>query len=342
MNQPPLKILVTGGTGYIGSHACLSLIESGHSVIALDNLSNSSATSLMRVEEMTDSSITFIEGDIRDNKLLDKLFTDHQIDAVLHFAGLKAVGESVSQPLAYYDNNVAGTVTLLKAMAEAGCKNIVFSSSATVYGDPSSVPIDESFPTGATSNPYGASKHMIEGILQDLYASDHQWNIGILRYFNPIGAHESGQIGEAPQGSPNNLLPYVTQVAVGQRPHVQVFGNDYPTPDGTGIRDYIHVMDLVEGHVAMLNKLQGGCGLKIYNLGTGRGSSVLDVINGFIDVNQVDVPYQIVERRPGDIAECWANPEKAAKELGWRATRNLDTMLRDAWNWQSNNPNGYE
>ena len=293
-------------------------------------------------KELCGSPAPLVTGDIRDRKLLDSLFGKYDIRAVIHFAGLKAVGESVSNPLAYYENNVAGATTLLQAMAQANCKNIVFSSSATVYGDPTSVPIDESFPAGATSNPYGASKYMIENILRDLHTSDNNWNIGVLRYFNPIGAHESGRIGEAPQGCPNNLLPCVTRVAVGQRPCVQVFGSDYPTPDGTGVRDYIHVMDLVEGHVAMLSKLLDGCGFRIYNLGTGQGSSVLEVIEGFSRINQVKVSHQIVGRRPGDIAECWANPGKAARELGWQATRNLGTMLRDAWNWQSSNPEGYK
>lgn len=338
----PQRILVTGGAGYIGSHACVSLLEAGFEVVVADNLSNSSRESLVRVEEITAKSLTFVHADLCHKEELEALFERYRFAAVLHFAGLKAVGESVAQPLRYFSNNVGGTLNLLEVMAAHGCKRLVFSSSATVYGDPAVVPIVESAPVGAVSNPYGRCKHVIETMLMDLYAADASWDIGILRYFNPVGAHPSGRIGEAPQGVPNNLMPYITQVAVGRRPQLQIFGDDYPTADGTGVRDYIHVMDLVAGHVAMLEQLFEGCGLKVYNLGTGRGTSVLELVKAFSSVNQVAVPYEVVARREGDIAACWADPGYAEQHLGWKATHSLEDMVRDAWRWQQHNPAGFE
>ncbi|MGB2247277.1 MAG: UDP-glucose 4-epimerase GalE [Alcanivorax sediminis] len=333
-------ILVTGGAGYIGSHTSLLLLEAGYHVVALDNFSNSSPESLRRVEELAGKSLTLVEGDIRDLGLLEQLFSDYSIEAVIHFAGLKAVGESVSYPLRYYDCNVAGTLRLLEAMESAGVKRLVFSSSATVYGDPASVPIREDFPL-STTNPYGATKLHIEGMLRDLYVSDDSWQIGILRYFNPVGAHESGRIGEDPSGIPNNLMPYIAQVAVGKRESLSVFGGDYPTPDGTGVRDYIHVMDLAEGHLKALEYLsEKGCMLTT-NLGTGRGYSVLDMIAAFAKASGRDIPYQIVDRRPGDVASCYADPASAQQLLGWKAERGIEEMCRDHWRWQSDNPGGY-
>lgn len=335
-------ILVTGGAGYIGSHACLEFLEAGYDVVVLDNLSNSSPEALKRVERLTGRALTFIEGDIRDRAGLDALFHRHDIDAVIHFAGLKAVGESVEKPLLYYDNNIAGSVTLFEAMQAAGVKTIVFSSSATVYGDPASVPIREDFPVGGTTNPYGTSKLFIEKILQDVALSDPAWSIALLRYFNPVGAHESGWIGEDPRGIPNNLMPYISQVAVGRRECLSVFGDDYPTPDGTGVRDYIHVVDLARGHVKAVEKLADGPGVRVWNLGTGRGYSVLDMVRAMEMASGRPIPYRVVPRRAGDVAQCWADPAKALQELGWRAEKGLDAMCADAWRWQSMNPNGYE
>jgi UDP-glucose 4-epimerase len=332
-------ILITGGAGYIGSHACIEFLQAGLDVVVLDNLSNASAESLRRVSELTGRNFPFVQGDIRDAHTLDQLFQNHAVDAVIHFAGLKAVGESVQQPLRYYDNNVHGSLVLFDAMARAGLKRIVFSSSATVYGDPASVPIREDFPVGGVTNPYGRSKLMIEDILRDLACSDPSWQVALLRYFNPVGAHASGRIGEDPRGLPNNLMPYITQVAVGRREHLNVWGDDYPTPDGTGVRDYIHVVDLAQGHLRAVAHLRPG--VQVWNLGTGRGYSVLEMVAAMEKASGRPVPYRIAPRREGDIAQCWADPHKAATELGWRAQRSLATMCEDAWRWQSNNPDGY-
>jgi len=329
-----MNILVTGGLGYIGAHTCVALIEAGHVPIAYDNLSNTSTAVLGRVERITGRSMPFIEADIRDRAALDAAFSTHDIGAVIHFAGLKAVGESVAQPLRYYDNNVGGSVALFETMAAHGVKTLVFSSSATVYGDPASVPIGEHFPLSAT-NPYGRSKLVIEDILRDLALADPDWRIGLLRYFNPVGAHESGLIGEEPNGIPNNLLPYVAQVAHGQRPFLSVYGGDYPTPDGTGVRDYIHVVDLADGHVKTLSKLATACGVFTYNLGTGRGNSVLEMVRAFEQASGKPVPYRIVARRPGDIAACFADASLAEAELGWKAERDVAQMCADSWRWQS-------
>ncbi len=334
-------ILITGGAGYIGSHACVEFLNAGYDIVVLDNLCNSSAESLNRVRELTGQDFPFIEGDIRDRAMLDRLFRDHDIDAVIHFAGLKAVGESVEKPLMYYDNNIAGSITLFEAMQAAGVRTIVFSSSATVYGDPASVPIREDFPVGGTTNPYGTSKLFIEKILQDVAISDPAWRIGLLRYFNPVGAHKSGRIGEDPRGIPNNLMPYISQVAVGRREYLNVWGDDYPTPDGTGVREYIHVVDLVLGHIKAVEKLADGPGVRIWNLGTGQGYSVLDMAHAFEIASERPVPYKIAPRRIGDIAQCYADPSLAARELGWRATRDLVEMCEDTWRWQSMNPNGF-
>ncbi|WP_050660361.1 UDP-glucose 4-epimerase GalE [Gallaecimonas pentaromativorans] len=334
-------ILVTGGAGYIGSHTVLELLSEGHEVLVLDNLSNSTTESLARVARLTGREPSFVEGDILDRTLLDSLFDQYPIEAVIHFAGLKAVGESVQQPLRYYQNNVTGTLTLCEAMAKAGVFKLVFSSSATVYGDPQTVPLTEQSPTGGTTNPYGTSKYMVECVLADLAKADERWAIAVLRYFNPVGAHESGQIGEDPNGIPNNLLPYISQVAVGRLKELQVFGDDYPTPDGTGVRDYIHVVDLANGHLCALNKLKGQQGWQAYNLGTGNGYSVLDMVKAFEDAAQRPVPYKVVPRRPGDIATCFADPQFAAEQLEWRAQKTLQQMMQDAWRWQSQNPNGY-
>ncbi|MEJ2123816.1 MAG: UDP-glucose 4-epimerase GalE [Alphaproteobacteria bacterium] len=329
------SILVTGGAGYIGSHTTTSLLNSGHDVTILDNLSNCDATVIDRIERISATRPELIVGDVRDDDLLNQIFQSKRYDAVIHFAGLKAVGESVSQPIEYYDNNVTGTLRLLNAMRRANVKTLVFSSSATVYGDPASVPISEDFPLSAT-NPYGRSKLIIEEMLGDLHHSDNTWRIASLRYFNPVGAHESGNIGENPRGIPNNLVPYITQVAAGQQSHVNVFGADYPTRDGTGVRDYIHVMDLAEGHMAALTYLEQKGGLLTVNLGTGTGNSVLEMIKVFEKVSGNKVPYQIVDRRPGDIAECWALPDKAERLLGWKASRGIDEMCADAWRWYQN------
>ena len=336
------KILVTGGAGYIGSHTTLALLESGYNVIVLDNLCNSSRESLHRIETLCGKTPEFVQGDIRDRIMLDNLFASNHISAVLHFAGLKAVGESVNSPLEYYDNNVTGSITLCQAMTRAEVYNLVFSSSATVYGEPTEMPIREDFPTGVPTNPYGRSKLMIEELLQDLAKSESQWSIALLRYFNPVGAHQSGMIGEAPNGHPNNLLPYVSQVAIGGLKQLSVFGADYPTQDGTGIRDYIHVQDLAEGHINALQSIVQRKGVDIWNLGTGTGYSVLEIIRAFEVVSGRKIPYKIVDRRPGDIAECWANPEKAERELNWKAKRGLSEMMSDIWRWQSNNPKGYD
>lgn len=334
-------ILVTGGAGYIGSHTTLALLQAGYKVIVLDNLSNSSVESLDRVARLSRQRPIFVRGDIRDVALLDLLFASHPIGAVLHFAGLKAVGESVHEPLKYYQNNVSGSITLFQAMARAGVFRLVFSSSAMVYGEPERMPISEQFPIGISTNPYGRSKLMVEQALGDLAAADPRWSIALLRYFNPVGAHESGLIGEAPNGIPNNLLPYISQVAVGKLRELTVFGDDYATVDGTGVRDYIHVVDLADGHVKALHYICEKTGLNTWNLGTGKGYSVLEMIRAFEVAAGRRVPFRIASRRPGDIAECWADPSKAAAELGWRATRNLDAMMRDTWRWQQMNPDGY-
>jgi UDP-glucose 4-epimerase len=333
-------ILVTGGAGYIGSHTCVQLLEAGHELVVLDNLCNSKVESLRRVEKLTGKTLTFVQGDIRDPEALQAAFR-HPIQAVIHFAGLKAVGESVAKPLEYYENNVTGTLALLRAMKQHGVRNFVFSSSATVYGNPASVPITESFPLSAT-NPYGRSKLIVEDMLRDFAKAEPDWNIALLRYFNPIGAHESGEIGEDPNGIPNNLMPFITQVACGKQAELKVFGSDYPTKDGTGIRDYIHVVDLAAGHVKAVEALTRNLGLLTVNLGTGKGYSVLEMIQIFEQVNGVKVPYQIVDRRPGDIAECWADPAAAAGLLGWRAEKDLSAMCKDSWRWQSQNPAGFE
>ena len=335
-----MKILVTGGSGYIGSHTVLELLEAGYDTVVLDNLCNSSEESLNRVEQITGKKVTFYKADIRNHEAMDKIFADEKPEAVIHFAGLKAVGESVQKPLMYYDNNIAGTVTLLNVMKEHGCKKIVFSSSATVYGKPASVPIREDFPLSVT-NPYGRTKLMIEKILGDVYTADNSWDIILLRYFNPIGAHESGLIGEDPDGIPNNLLPYVAKVAVGRLEKVNVFGDDYDTPDGTGVRDYIHVVDLAKGHVKAIEKIAQNPGLKVYNLGTGNGYSVLDIIHAFSKACGHEIPYVIGPRRAGDIDMCYADPQKAYEELNWKAEYNLDKMCEDTWRWQSQNPDGY-
>lgn len=335
-----MNVLVTGGIGYIGSHTSIQMIRAGMTPVIIDNLYNSKKTVLDRIEKVSSVRPVFIEGDIRDKALLVKIMNQHNIEAVVHFAGLKAVGESVEKPLEYYDDNVHGTLVLVDAMREASVKTLVFSSSATVYGDPASVPITEDFPTSAT-NPYGRSKLMVEECLADFHKANPEWSITLLRYFNPVGSHPSGELGEDPQGIPNNLMPFVSQVAVGRREFLSVFGNDYPTKDGTGVRDYIHVMDLSDGHVAALQKVGHKDGLHIYNLGTGNGYSVLEMVKAFEAASDKPVPYQIVDRRPGDIAECWADPAKAMKELEWRAERTLEQMTEDAWRWQSNNPQGY-
>ena len=335
-----MKILVTGGTGYIGSHTVLELLEAGYDTVVLDNLCNSSEESIRRVGEITGKQAVFYKADIRDEEAMNRIFQAEKPDAVIHFAGLKAVGESVQIPLEYYDNNINGTLFLLRAMRSCGCKSIVFSSSATVYGKPETVPIREDFPLSAT-NPYGRTKLMIEKILGDLYVSDPSWNVILLRYFNPIGAHESGRIGEDPDGIPNNLLPYVAKVAVGRLEKVNVFGNDYDPPDGTGVRDYIHVVDLAKGHVKALEKICQNPGLEVYNLGTGNGYSVLDIIHAFSKACGHEIPYVIGPRRPGDIDVCYADPAKARKELGWEAEYDLNRMCEDTWRWQSQNPDGY-
>ena len=336
-----MKVLVTGGAGYIGSHTCLELLESGYEVVVIDNLCNSNAKSLDRVQALTGKSLKFYEGDVRDETLLTKIFTENEIDCVIHFAGLKAVGESVAKPWEYYDNNLNSTLVLTKVMKQFGRKNIIFSSSATVYTADNEMPLREESRTGGCTNPYGWTKYMTEQILSGMSTADSDWSIVLLRYFNPIGAHKSGRIGEDPRGIPNNLMPYITQVAVGRREELSVFGNDYDTPDGTGVRDYIHVVDLAKGHVAAVKFATENRGCEVFNLGTGTGYSVLDMVHTFIDVNRVPVPYKIVDRRPGDIATCYADPAKSAKMLGWKAELDLADMCRDSWNWQKANPMGY-
>jgi len=336
-------ILVTGGAGYIGSHTCLELLDSGYQVTVVDNLCNASPEALNRVKELTGKSIRFFEIDLLDEKGLGDVFdTSDTIDAVIHFAGLKAVGESVEKPLLYYQNNLVGTLNLCQVMQDHGVKNIVFSSSATVYGDPDSVPITEDFPLLPCTNPYGRTKAMIEDILRDIHTADRGWNVALLRYFNPVGAHASGRIGEDPGGIPNNLMPYISQVAVGKLKELSVFGDDYPTHDGTGVRDFIHVVDLALGHLKALEKLDEKPGVVTYNLGTGQGYSVLDLVRAFARACGREIPYRIAPRRPGDIAQCYADPSLARKELGWEATRGLKEMCEDTWRWQSMNPNGYE
>lgn len=335
------KILVTGAAGYIGSHTCIELLKAGFEVIALDNLSNSKEEALLRVQEITGKTLTFLKTDLTHKDQVDRCFAENAIDAVIHFAGLKAVGESTEIPLDYYENNVLATVNLCRSMSDHGVKSLVFSSSCTVYGDPETIPVNENCSTGAT-NPYGRTKLFIEYILKDLYSADPSWRISILRYFNPVGAHPSGRIGEDPNGIPNNLLPFIAQVAVGRLAALSVFGNDYPTEDGTGVRDYIHVMDLAIGHIAALNKLSASEGLFLYNLGTGRGYSVLEMVSAFEKACGKEVPYRIAKRRPGDVAAVYADPTKAHRDLKWQAQRTIEDMCRDAWQWQQANPNGYD
>ncbi len=337
-----MKILVTGGAGFIGSHTCVELLNAGYDVVVVDNLCNSSEKSLQRVEKITGKKVTFYKADILDKEALDKIFDAEKIEAVIHFAGLKAVGESVQKPLEYYQNNISGTLILTDVMRNHGVKNIIFSSSATVYGNPQFIPITEECPKGTCTNPYGWTKSMLEQILTDIQYADKEWNVILLRYFNPIGAHKSGLMGENPNGIPNNLMPYITQVAVGKLKELGVFGNDYDTPDGTGVRDYIHVVDLAIGHVKALKKIEEKAGLCVYNLGTGVGYSVLDIVKNFEEATGVKIPYKIKERRAGDIATCYADATKAKEELGWVAERGIKEMCEDSWRWQSNNPNGYD
>ena len=337
-----MNVLVTGGAGYIGSHTCLELLNSGYGVVVIDNLCNSNPVSLDRVQKLTGKALRFYEGDVRNEALLHKIFAENEIGCVIHFAGLKAVGESVAMPWEYYDNNLNSTLMLTKVMKKVGVMNLIFSSSATVYTAGNEMPLKETSPTGGCTNPYGWTKYMTEQILSGLATADARWGICLLRYFNPIGAHESGQIGEDPRGIPNNLMPYITQVAVGRREKLSVFGNDYDTPDGTGVRDYIHVVDLARGHVAAVSYICKNSGVEVFNLGTGVGYSVLDMVNTFQEVNNVPVPYAITPRRPGDIAICYADPAKSAEKLGWKAEKTLADMCRDSWNWQKGNPNGFE
>ena len=336
-----MKILVTGGAGYIGSHTCVELLESGYGVVVIDNLSNSNPESLKRVETITGKSVRFYEGDVRNEALLKTIFAENEISCVIHFAGLKAVGESVAKPWEYYDNNLNSTLVLTKVMKEIGMKKIIFSSSATVYSADNEMPLRESSRTGNCTNPYGWTKFMTEQILSGMANADKEWSIALLRYFNPIGAHESGIIGEDPRGIPNNLMPYITQVAIGRREYLSVYGNDYDTPDGTGVRDYIHVVDLAKGHVAAVKFVLEHSGCEVFNLGTGSGVSVLDMVKAFNEANGLDLPYKIVDRRPGDIATCYADPSRSEKLLGWKAEKNLQDMVLDSWNWQSKNPMGY-
>ena len=337
-----MKILLTGGAGFIGSHTLIELTEAGHEAVVVDNLDNSSPISLKRVAKIIGKDVPFYKVDIRDREGMQKVFDEHKFDACIHFAGLKAVGESCAKPLEYYENNMNGTFVLLDVMRKNGCKNIIFSSSATVYGDPAIIPITEQCPKGHCTNPYGQTKSMLEEVLMDVQKADNEWNVVLLRYFNPIGAHKSGTIGENPNGIPNNLMPYITQTAVGKRAELGVFGNDYDTHDGTGVRDYIHVVDLARAHVAALKAIVEKKGIAIYNIGTGHGYSVLDVVKAFEKSNGVPVPYSIKPRRPGDIATCYCNPAKAEAELGWKAEFGIEEMCRDSWNWQKNNPNGFE
>lgn len=337
-----MNILVTGGAGFIGSHTVVELLQAGHQVSVLDNLSNSSEKSLQRVEAITGRKVPFYKADILDRQALEEIFSGEKVDAVIHFAGLKAVGESVQKPWEYYENNIAGTLTLLDVMRKHNVKNIIFSSSATVYGNPAVIPITEECPKGQCTNPYGWTKSMLEQILSDIQHADPEWNVILLRYFNPIGAHKSGTMGENPNGIPNNLMPYITQVAVGKLPQLSVYGNDYDTPDGTGVRDYIHVVDLAVGHVKALKKIEEKAGLKIYNLGTGKGYSVLDIVKNFEEATGVKIPYVIKGRRAGDIAACYADASLAKAELGWEAQNGIREMCEDSWRWQKNNPDGYE
>ena len=337
-----MSILVTGGAGYIGSHTSIELLQAGYDIVIVDNFCNSKPESLNRIEELTGKKPKFYEVDILDRDGLNKVFDENNIEAVIHFAGLKAVGESVEKPIEYYENNISGTLVLCDVMRKHNVKKIVFSSSATVYGMNNKVPFSEDMPTASATNPYGSTKLFIEQILSDIYVSDNEWSVALLRYFNPIGAHESGRIGEDPNGIPNNLMPYITQVAVGKRKELSVFGNDYDTHDGTGVRDYIHVVDLAKGHLKAVGKVLSSNGVEAYNLGTGIGYSVLDVVNSFEKASGQKVPYKIVERRAGDIATCYADATKALRELGWKAEKNLDDMCRDSWRWQKNNPNGYD
>ena len=337
-----MNILVTGGAGYIGSHTCVELLNSGYDVTVIDNLCNANPKSLNRVEAITGRKVKFYEGDVRDEALLRKIFAENEISAVIHFAGLKAVGESVAQPWRYYDNNLNTTLVLTKVMTDVGCKKIIFSSSATVYSGDNEMPLRETSRTGSCTNPYGWTKYMTEQILSGIAHADKEWSVVLLRYFNPIGAHESGMIGEDPRGIPNNLMPYITQVAIGRWDHLSVYGNDYDTPDGTGVRDYIHVVDLAKGHVAAVNYAADQKGCQVFNLGTGVGYSVLDMVNTFMEVNHVNVPYQIVARRPGDIATCYADPSKSREILHWQAKETLADMCRDSWNWQKKNPQGFD
>ena len=337
-----MNVLVTGGAGYIGSHTCVELLESGHSVVVIDNLCNSSAESLNRVQKLTGRKLRFYEGDVRDEALLHRIFAENAIDCVIHFAGLKAVGESVSIPWKYYDNNLNSTLVLTRVMEEAGIKRLIFSSSATVYTGDNEMPLRETSRTGNCTNPYGWTKYMSEQILSGIAHADDSWSIVLLRYFNPIGAHASGEIGEDPRGIPNNLMPYITQVAIGRLEHLSVYGNDYDTHDGTGVRDYLHVVDLAKGHVAAMKYAAEHTGCEVFNLGTGTGYSVLDMVSAFKEANGVEVPYQITARRPGDLAICYADPAKSEQVLGWKAEKTLTDMCRDSWNWQSKNPKGYE
>ncbi|MFJ2455548.1 UDP-glucose 4-epimerase GalE [Pseudomonas protegens] len=336
-----MRFLITGGAGYIGSHTVLELLQAGHEAVVLDNLCNSSMLSLQRVQQITGVAPVFVQGDVCDRAILDRIFSQHEIDGVLHFAGLKAVGESVKQPLPYYQNNVSGSITLCQAMASAGVYRLVFSSSATVYGDPVQIPLVESSPLGTPTNAYGTSKLMVEKILQDMAAADPRWSVALLRYFNPVGAHQSGLIGEDPNGLPENLLPYISRVAVGKLERLSIYGNDYPTPDGTGVRDYIHVVDLAKGHIAAVNYISQHTGINAWNLGTGVGYSVLEMIRAFEDASGCTIPYTLSPRRQGDIAQCWSDPSKALHDLGWKAERGLKEMMEDTWRWQSNNPDGY-
>ena len=337
-----MAILVTGGAGFIGSHTCVELLNAGYEVVVLDNLHNASEKSLERVKELTGKDVKFYKGDILDREILNKVFSENKIESCIHFAGLNAVGESVQKPWEYYENNIAGTLTLVDVMRQNNCKNIIFSSSATVYGNPAEIPITENCPKGQCTNPYGWTKSMLEQILSDIQKADNEWNVVLLRYFNPIGAHPSGRMGENPNGIPNNLMPYITQVAIGKLPELGVFGDDYDTPDGTGVRDYIHVVDLAIGHVAALKKIEEKAGLKIYNLGTGVGYSVLDIVKNFEEANDIKIPYSIKPRRAGDIATCYSDASLAKEELGWSAKYGIREMCADSWRWQKNNPNGYD